>query len=293
MYLELRRLGHIEGENLIVDRFSARGHAERLANVAKKIVKRKPEAILSESNVIARALAAATTAIPIVSWMGDPILFGLVTSLARPDGNITGVTVDAGWELITKQLQILKEAVPSASKIASMGLRANFMPGRPDIKFRREAERRLQIEVMDFWVNEPTRVEYHRVFADIARQKLDALSVGSAAEFFTDRRLLVELANQYRLPAIYWYPECVTDGGLMSYGPDITDLSRHVAGSPDPQRRQGERYPGVSSGEVSLLRQPESRQGAQPQRAAISPRSRRQGHRIGNRGHESKPAFPG
>jgi ABC transporter substrate binding protein len=143
MYLELRRLGHIEGENLIVDRFSAEGHAEHLVDMAREVVKRRPDVILSEANGIARALAAATTTIPIVSWMGDPITFRLVTSLARPDGNITGIAVDAGWELVGKQLEILKEAVPSATKIAYLDLRANMMSDRPDINFKHDAERRL------------------------------------------------------------------------------------------------------------------------------------------------------
>ncbi len=229
MYLELRRLGYIEGENLIVDRFSAEGQAERLGDMAREIVKRHPDVILSEGNGIARALAAATTTIPIVSWMGDPIAFRLVASLARPDGNITGISVDAGWELAAKQLEILKEIVPSATKIAYMNLRANLLPDRPDIKFRREAERKLNIEAIDFLFNEPTPTEYNRLFAAAARQKVDALSVGPSAELFTERLLIIDLANEYRLPASYWYPECVTDGGLMSYGPDLTGLSRHVA----------------------------------------------------------------
>ena len=114
--LELRRLGDVEGENLTVDRYSAEGRTAGLADLTREVVNRNPDVIVAAS-AITQAARAANATIPIV-WVGaDPIRAGLVTSLARPGGNITGVSIDAGIEIWGKRLQILKEAVPAASKI--------------------------------------------------------------------------------------------------------------------------------------------------------------------------------
>jgi putative tryptophan/tyrosine transport system substrate-binding protein len=110
-------LGYLEAKSLIIERFSAKGHPERYADLATVVIKSAPDLIISENIPITRALAAATTTIPIVSWLGDPIRAGIVTSLARPGGNITGIVVEAGLEIAGKRLQILKEAVPWATKV--------------------------------------------------------------------------------------------------------------------------------------------------------------------------------
>jgi putative ABC transport system substrate-binding protein len=226
-YLELRRLGFVEGENLVIDRFSAEGHPERYPDLASEIIKDHPDLIVSENNPIARTLGATTTAVPIISWMGDPIKAGIVTSLARPSGNITGVVVEAGLEIIGKRLQILKEAVPSAAKVAAIVLRGGFMGEEEQIL--REAASRLGVELIDLRVDESTPAEFRRLFTEAVHKRADALSVGPASPFVTYRQLIVELAEKYRLPAIYCYPDFVTVGGLMSYGPDLAELGRRVA----------------------------------------------------------------
>ena len=120
---ELRRLGDVEGQNLTVERYSGEGRPEGYADLAREVVSRNPDVIVAVTNAVARAVRAATGTIPIV-WMGvDPIRAGFATSLARPGGNITGVNVDAGDEIWGKRLQILKEAVPSASKVAFLNMR--------------------------------------------------------------------------------------------------------------------------------------------------------------------------
>jgi len=226
-YVELRRFGFVEGDNLVIDRFSAEGHPDHLADLAGEVVKRNPELIVSENNLIARAFGAATTAVPIVSWMGDPIRAGIVASLARPGGNITGVVVEAGAEIAGKRLQILKETVPSAAKVAAIVLHSGLMGQEEQIL--REAASLLQVEIIDLPVVESAPAEYRELFKEAARERAGALYVGPASQFFTDRKLIVELAEKYRLPAIYCYPDFVTVGGLMAYGPDLAELGRQGA----------------------------------------------------------------
>src|SRR5215475_6978892 len=122
-FAELRRLGYVEGENLIIERYSAEGHHERYADFSREIVARKPDVIVTGTNPVVTAFKAATTTIPIVAFMIDPLQARLVTSLSRPGGNLTGITLDAGIENWAKRLQILKEAIPSAAKVAFLGMR--------------------------------------------------------------------------------------------------------------------------------------------------------------------------
>src|SRR5436190_4061575 len=117
-FSELRALGHAEGINLLVERYSAQGHPERFTHLAGEVVSRKPDLIVANQNPLVAALRAATDTIPIVAIVGDPVGFGLVSSLARPGGNITGVSVDAGIEFYGKRVQLLKEAVPAAERVA-------------------------------------------------------------------------------------------------------------------------------------------------------------------------------
>ena len=123
---ELRRLGYVERENLIIERYSAEGHHERYADFAREIVTRKPDVIVTGTNPVVIAFKAATTTIPIVAFMIDPLQARLVTSLSRPGGNLTGITLDAGIENWAKRLQILKEAIPSTTKVAFLGMREGW-----------------------------------------------------------------------------------------------------------------------------------------------------------------------
>jgi putative tryptophan/tyrosine transport system substrate-binding protein len=120
---ELRRLGYIEGENLIIERYSAEGHHERYTDIAQDIVSRRPDVIVTGTNPVVTAFKAATSTIPVVAFMLDPLHAGLVTSLSRPGGNLTGITLDAGVDVWGKRLQILKEAIPSTAKAAFLGMR--------------------------------------------------------------------------------------------------------------------------------------------------------------------------
>src|SRR5580765_3500663 len=123
---ELRRLGYVEGENLIVERYSAEGHHERYPDIAREIVARNPDLIVTGTNPVVIAFRAATSEIPVVAFMLDPLKAGLVTSLARPGGNLTGITLDAGVEIWAKRLELLKEAIPSIAKAAFLGMREGW-----------------------------------------------------------------------------------------------------------------------------------------------------------------------
>src|SRR5438876_2622740 len=123
---ELRRLGYVEGGNLIIERYSAEGHHERYADSARKIVSRNPDVIVTGTNPVVIAFNAATRTIPVVAFMLDPLKAGLVTSLARPGGNLTGITLDPGVDIWGKRLQMLKEAIPSTAKAAFLGMREGW-----------------------------------------------------------------------------------------------------------------------------------------------------------------------
>src|SRR5215211_3242956 len=123
---ELRRLGYNEGQNLIIERYSAEGRHERYAEIARQIVARNPDVIVTGTNPVVTAFKAATGILPIVAFMLDPLHAGLVTSLNRPGGNLTGITLDAGIEVWGKRLQILKEAVPSLAKAVFLGMRGGW-----------------------------------------------------------------------------------------------------------------------------------------------------------------------
>ncbi len=125
-FSELRRLGYIEGENLLIERYSAEGHHERYADLAREIVTRNPDLIVTGTNPVVIVFKAATSTIPVVAFMLDPLKAGLVTSLARPGGNLTGITLDAGIEIWGKRLEMLKEAIPSTARAAFLGMREGW-----------------------------------------------------------------------------------------------------------------------------------------------------------------------
>ena len=143
---ELRRLGYVEGGNLIIERYSAEGHHERYADIAREIVIRNPDVIVTGTNPVVTAFNAATSTIPVVAFMLDPLHAGLVTSLSRPGGNITGITLDAGIEVWGKRLEILKEAIPSTAKAAFLGMRGGWEGSSGQVL--RDAASRLGISLL-------------------------------------------------------------------------------------------------------------------------------------------------
>jgi putative ABC transport system substrate-binding protein len=152
-----------------------------------------------------------------------------VPSLARPGGNITGITVDVGYQtgINGKRLQILKETVPSGSKAGTLTMRTEW-DGADGERFR-EAGRQLAVSVTGMLLEQSTPSEYQRVFAETAQQRPDAIVVSGISELFPYRHLIVELAEEHRLPGIYPYRDYAETGGLIAYGSDLAELWRRMA----------------------------------------------------------------
>jgi len=177
-FQELRRLGNVEGQNLTIERYSGEGRPASHADLAREVVSHNPEVIVASTGPVALAVRAATATIPIVFEVVDAVKIGLVTNLAHPGGNMTGVSLfDA--ELIPKRLQILKEVVPSASRIAVLNMRRQWEGayGRAFQPAYQEASERLHIKLVPMSLEESTPSEYQRVFAAIAKDPPDAILV--------------------------------------------------------------------------------------------------------------------
>jgi ABC-type uncharacterized transport system substrate-binding protein len=243
-FSELRRLGYLENRNIMVERYSAEGRTERHAEIVRDVVKSKPDLIFTVTPELVRQFKAATTTIPIVALTQDPIAFGLIASIARPGGNITGVSVDAGLEeLWSKRLQILKELVPRVSKVALLCTQEHW-----EAVYEREMPRLAQqIGVSIFGaaagVPVPT-AEYGRAFAEISHRGADGLLVDGSALNLTNRRLIVELCERASLPAIYPYREYAEIGELMTYAVELTSQGRRAAAHVDEILR------GANPGEI-------------------------------------------
>src|SRR5215468_6258538 len=226
-FRELRRLGYVEGESLIIERYSAEGHHERYADLAWEIVARNPDVIVTGTNPVVITFKAATSTIPVVAFMLDPLHAGLVTSLSRPGGNVTGITLDAGIEIWGKRLQLLKEAIPSTTKAAFLGMREGWEGSSGQAL--REAGDRLGISLVFILPQQGTPSEIERVFAAMEQQRPDAVLVSGEGDLYAHRQLIAELAEKNRLPTICPYRDYVEAGGLMAYAVDLAELLRRMA----------------------------------------------------------------
>ena len=201
LFRELRRLGHIEGRDMIVERYSAEGHPERLTALAREVVSHAPELIVAGGGPVAEALAAATTTIPIVAVFTSALRAGLVASLARPGSNITGVSVDTGMEIVGKRIQMLKEVVPAAQKVGYIELSGS--PETTAGPVLADASQKLGISVVVIPLRESTRDEYERIFAEMADRRIDAVLISDQGEALAYRQLIVELAQKIGLHNVH------------------------------------------------------------------------------------------
>jgi putative ABC transport system substrate-binding protein len=225
-YEELSRLGFVEGQNLVVERYSAEGRTDQYSELARDVVRSNPDLIFTDQNGVVLALKAATTTIPIVGYTSDAN--GIVPSLARPGGNITGVSVNAGPEFSGKYVQLLREAVPGVSSVGFLGPLSVWEVAEGAAL--REAARREQISLIGPPLDYPLEAaEYRRVIAAMVRAGAQALIVARTPSNYENQQLIVELAEAGRLPAIFPYPDAGKLGGLLSYGPDVVEGVRHWA----------------------------------------------------------------
>ena len=227
-YETLEKLGHREGSNLVVERFSAEGHSDRFDALTAEVVSRKPDVIVSNLSLLIKIFLTATATIPIVGITSDPIAGGLIASLARPGGNLTGVSVEAGPEIIAKRLQIMKEAMPSVAKVAY--LLSNSRPDNVDGgESYHEAARRLGVVLTESFLSQVDEAQLRRSFAEMAKQQTDAMLLDGSGSFLAFRALLVELAAKSRIPVVYPYRDYVEQGGLMAFAPELGELAERMA----------------------------------------------------------------
>jgi len=227
IFEELIRLGYVEGRNLQIERYSGEGRADHYPDLARQIVSRNPDLIIAIGSLFVLDLKAATSTIPIVAVVGNPIAFGIVPSLARPGGNITGVTNDVGGDQWEKRVQLLKEAVPQITKLGLLLSRNVHERFSADIS---ENALKNSVSIVGPPLERPTdEQEYRRVFAALAQEGADGLLVSDEPEHVPYRKLIAELATKGRLPTIFPDRQFVEAGGLMSYGIDVADLGHRVA----------------------------------------------------------------
>jgi putative ABC transport system substrate-binding protein len=229
---ELRRLGYVEGQNIVVERYSGEGRSEQFHALAAVVVRSNPDLVYVVSPPLLLAFKAQTKSIPIVGLTGDPVALGAVSNLARPGGNITGISVDAGIEIWGKRLDILKEAVPKLSRLGFLVTLTLW--GNKGTALLKEASEKRGISLVGSPLDSPiAEAAYRRAFAAMAQEGADAVLVGDEPEHLQNRRLIVELAETGRLPAIYPWREAVESGGLMAYAFDALDMIRRIAGEID------------------------------------------------------------
>jgi putative ABC transport system substrate-binding protein len=223
----MRDHGWIEGKNLIVDYRSAEGHAERVAPLANELVALKPDVLVGPGTREALALKSATASIPIVFvGISYPERIGLVQSLSHPGGNVTGLAAIVPGHFVSKGMQILREMVPAASKIAVLVNPGNAVHRIIVAEELPEIAQKLGVT---FPVLEATTAEELDIaFASAAAQHADAINVFADQLTVNNVTRVTALAAEHRLPAFYLFRLFTTNGGLVSYGTDITDLLRRA-----------------------------------------------------------------
>ena len=224
---ELKLLGYAEGDNLIVERYSGGGRGEGYSDLAREVVGTNPDLIFAQGTPLTLRFKNQTTTIPIVALTGDPIRFGIVSSLAHPGGNVTGVSVDAGIEIWAKRLALLAEAVPRLTNVIFISTQGgwNGAGGRAT----QEAAQKLGISLVSAPLESPfNEAEYRRILSS-QRDQIGGVVMSDEGETYSNRLVILELVDQMRVPAVYPYRDMTEAGGLMSYSWDIKSVARNHA----------------------------------------------------------------
>jgi len=229
--LGLRELGYVEGRNVVIEHRDAEGRVDRLARLAAELVALKVDVIVAPSTPAAQAAKQASATIPIVfAGAAEPVSDGLVGSLARPGGNVTGLS-NASADLVGKRVELLKQVLPKLARVAVLW---HPLQGRTDedmLKAADVAARSLGMQLQP--VEARGAADLERAFAEMKRAGADSLMVLPIATFFSERKRVIELAAAQRLPAVYTSRLFVDDGGFMAYGANLSDLLRRAAGYAD------------------------------------------------------------
>jgi putative ABC transport system substrate-binding protein len=225
----LRSIGYVDGQNVAIEYRSAEGKLERLPALATELVGLNVDIIVTLATPGALAAKQATNTIPIVvAAMADPARDGLVASLSRPGGNVTGATF-LGPELIPKRLGLLKEVVPGASRVAVLWHPGVYSERTMEdmLKETEAAARKLRVQLQLLGVGGAN--DFDGAFSAMSKERADALLVFPSPMLYLEYKRIVDLVTKIRLPAVYPWREAVDAGGLMSYGASIPDMLRHAA----------------------------------------------------------------
>src|SRR5262245_22929973 len=223
----LRELGWVEGRNIVIEYRWAEGTSDRLPALAAELVRLKVDVLVVGSSPAAMAAKNATGTIPIVlAGVADPVRQGLVTSLARPGGNVTGISWDTGTNKVGKELELLKELLPKVRRVAIL-----LNPASPNhattVSNVKAAARSLGVQILLLEARGPN--EFDVAFAAMAKDRVEALLIETDSMFFLHRAQLADLTAKNRLPSMYGLRGHVEAGGLMSYGPSVPELERRAA----------------------------------------------------------------
>ena len=225
---EMRKLGWIEGKNITIEYRFGEQKRERVPELAADLVRLEVDVIVVVATPAALAVKKATTTIPIVMVnAGDPVGVGLIASLARPGGNITGNS-GLSPELNSKRLEILKDAVPNLARVGLLLPPGSGGPESFQLREIRPAALALKVKLEEI-KTQPVPKDLERAFQTATQKQVGAIMTTSNRPFFAERKRIVELASKNRLPAIYFDKGFVDEGGLMSYGADYDDLYRRAA----------------------------------------------------------------
>lgn len=225
----LARLGWVEGRNLVIERRWADGQTARLPDLARELVQARCDVLLTVGLSATRAAREVTSTLPIVFFGNfDPVATRLVASLGRPGGNLSGVLIAADGTLAAKKMELLKEALPRATRIAFLS------PEDPAMQLQiAEARQAAQALGVELGVVTVKARDFGAAFDGIAAQRAQAVFVGAHTSFMTERKAIVALALRYRLPTMWEWPEQVRDGGLMAYGTSLTGMYERIASQID------------------------------------------------------------
>lgn len=239
---ELRRLGHVVGENLSIERYGRENNTSGPAALVSEVVRSQPD-VIYVVGFGSLLFKRETSTIPIVALTGDPIAQGLIPNLARPGGNITGVSVDTGPSIHGKRIALLRELFPTLSKLAYVTLRLQWEAIQGSAM--RAASETAGVPVESLLLDLPTNdAGYRAAISKASQGGANAIMVGDSPDALTNRKLIAELIEQTGLPAIYPFLEFVEIGGLIAYAFDLVELNKRVANDIDAILR------GANPGEI-------------------------------------------
>jgi putative ABC transport system substrate-binding protein len=222
----LAEAGFSEGRDVAVEYHTSGGYAERLSALAADVVRQRPAAIVAGTGISALAAKAATRDIPIIFVMGnDPVEVGLVASLNRPGGNVTGFAI-LGAEIAQKRLELLHKAVPAAETIALLAGDADGFVAQADAKYSQTAARTLGLRLQV--INVTADTEIAPVFATLVERRASAILVGRGVSFVAKRDQILSHAARFALPTMFFFSRDARAGGLLSYGADISEILRQM-----------------------------------------------------------------